>query len=57
VDDFEESPVTAKMIAKTAPLKQWQMARESRRRIKYVFDKEGIRLPFPHRTLFMEQDN
>lgn len=55
VDKFGESEVTIKMIAKTAPLKQWDVARELRRRVKYAFDKEGIEIPFPHRTLFIRE--
>ena len=29
---------------KTLPSKQWEVGREFRRRVKYRFDKEGIRL-------------
>jgi small-conductance mechanosensitive channel len=56
VDDFGDSQVTIKMLAKTCPLKQWEVARELRRRIKYAFDKEGIEIPFPHRTLFLRKE-
>jgi small conductance mechanosensitive channel len=51
VDGFAESAVTIKIRFKTLPLKQWQVARELRRRIKQRFDAEGIEIPFPHRTL------
>jgi small conductance mechanosensitive channel len=47
VDDFKESAVTLKMRIKTVPLKQWEVGRELRRRIKQVFDREGVRLPLP----------
>jgi small conductance mechanosensitive channel len=56
VDDFGDSAVTIKMLAKTCPLKQWDVGRELRRRIKYAFDKEGIEIPFPHRTLFLRKE-
>jgi small-conductance mechanosensitive channel len=56
VDDFGDSQVTIKMMAKTSPLKQWEVARELRRRIKYAFDKQGIEIPFPHRTLFLRKE-
>jgi len=56
VDDFGDSQVTIKMLAKTSPLRQWEVARELRRRIKYAFDKEGIEIPFPHRTLFLRKE-
>jgi small-conductance mechanosensitive channel len=45
VDDFKDSVVTLKMRIKTVPLKQWDVGRELRRRIKIVFDREGIRIP------------
>jgi moderate conductance mechanosensitive channel len=47
VDDFKESSVTMKFRIKTVPLKQWEVGRELRRRIKRVFDARGIRIPFP----------
>ncbi len=56
VDDFGDSQVTIKMLAKTRPLKQWDVGRELRRRIKYAFDKEKIEIPFPHRTLFLRKE-
>lgn len=56
VDDFGDSAVTIKMLAKTCPLKQWDVGRELKRRIKYAFDKEGIEIPFPHRTLFLRKE-
>ncbi len=48
VDAFEASQVTIKIRVKTLPLKQWDVARELRRRIKKTFDARGIELPFPH---------
>jgi small conductance mechanosensitive channel len=56
VDNFGESEVTIKMIAKTLPLKQWEVARELRRRIKYAFDQKGIEIPFPQRTLWIQKE-
>ena len=47
VDDFKESAVTLKVRIKTVPLKQWDVGRELRRRIKQVFDREGVRIPLP----------
>ena len=41
-----------KAFFKTMPLKQWQVAREFRRRLKIAFDAEGIEIPFPHRTVY-----
>lgn len=47
VDDFRDSSVTMKFRIKTVPLKQWEVGRELRRRIKQQFDAAGIRIPFP----------
>jgi moderate conductance mechanosensitive channel len=52
VEGFADSAVTVRMVAKTLPLKQWDVARELRRRIKNRFDAEGIELPFPHVTFY-----
>lgn len=47
LDDFKDSAVTLKFRIKTVPLKQWEVGRELRRRIKFVLDREGIRIPSP----------
>ncbi|MDX1624243.1 MAG: mechanosensitive ion channel family protein [Gemmatimonadota bacterium] len=52
VEAFGDSAVTIRMMAKTLPLKQWDLARELRRRIKHRFDEEGIVIPFPQRTVW-----
>jgi small conductance mechanosensitive channel len=36
----------------TKPLKQWEVGRELRRRIKKAFDQHNIEIPFPHRTIY-----
>jgi small conductance mechanosensitive channel len=52
VEQFKESEIIIRMIVKTVPLKQWEVSRELRRRIKNRFDEKGIQIPFPHRVLF-----
>ena len=52
VDGFGESAVIIKIRIKTMPLKQWEVGRELRRRIKKAFDARDIEFPFPHRTLY-----
>jgi small conductance mechanosensitive channel len=54
VERFGESELVIRVVVKTAPLKQWEVGRELRRRIKIRFDKKGIRIPFPHRVLIWE---
>jgi small conductance mechanosensitive channel len=45
IESFAENGVVIRMSAKTLPLKQWEVARELRRRLKYRFDAEGIEIP------------
>jgi small conductance mechanosensitive channel len=52
VERFGESQLVIRMIVKTMPLKQWDVGRELRRRIKNRFDEKGIQIPLPHRVLF-----
>jgi len=51
VEGLNDSQVTIRILAKTLPLKQWEVARELRRRIKARFDREGIQTPYPHRVV------
>ncbi len=51
VDALAESGVTVRMRSKTIPLKQFEVAREFRRRIKLEFEARGIEIPFPQRTV------
>jgi moderate conductance mechanosensitive channel len=55
IDAFNESQMHLKMLIKTAPLKQWDIGRELRKRIKQAFDKEGIEIPFPHPVVFTKE--
>ena len=52
VQALEESAVTIRMQTKTLPLKQWEVGRELRRRVKKRFDAENIEIPFPQVTLY-----
>lgn len=52
VDQFADSAVVIKARLKTLPIKQWEVGREFRRRLKLAFDAENIEIPFPHRTLY-----
>lgn len=52
VDQFGDSAVVIKGRLRTKPIKQWDVGREYRRRLKYAFDKAGIEIPFPHRSIY-----
>ena len=55
VDAFADSQVTVRMRIKTLPLKQWEVGREFRRRIKKAFDARGIEIPFPQRVVYVRE--
>ncbi|MGQ0813139.1 MAG: mechanosensitive ion channel family protein [Gemmatimonadota bacterium] len=52
VESLGDSGVVIRMTAKTLPLKQWDVARELRRRIKNRFAAEAIEIPYPHLTFY-----
>jgi len=52
VDAFADSAVVIKLRIKTLPLKQWEVGRELRRRVKNTFDACGIEIPYPHLTVY-----
>lgn len=51
LDKFADSALIIKGRIKTVPLEQWAVGRELNRRVKIRFDREGIEIPFPQRTL------
>lgn len=56
LDKFQDSSILIKARIKTYPLKQWNVMREFNRRLKIRFEKEGIEIPFPYRTLVLGDD-
>ncbi|MDA0264094.1 MAG: trehalose-phosphatase [Chloroflexi bacterium] len=52
VDSFDDSGIAIKVTGVTKPIRQWEVTGELRRRIKREFDREGIEIPFPHRTIY-----
>ncbi len=57
VDDFADSAVVIKGRLRTIPIKQWEVGREYRRRLKNAFDREGIEIPFPHRSIYFGEES
>ena len=55
VDQFADSAVIIKGRLRTKPIKQWDVGREYRRRLKNLFDQQGIEIPFPHRSVYFSE--
>lgn len=51
VEAFGDSGIDIRVLGVTQPIRQWDVMREFRRRVKIAFDREGIEIPYPHRTL------
>jgi len=45
------------MRIKTVPLKQWEVGRELRKRLKRAFDEQGIEMTFPERVVSVRSDD
>jgi len=56
VDAFEEHAVRLKVRIKTAPLKQWLVGREFRRRINKTLRERGIEMWSSQRTITLRDD-
>ena len=52
LDKFGDSAVVIKARIKTVPSAQWMIGREFNKRLKVEFDKKGVEIPFPHRTIY-----
>jgi moderate conductance mechanosensitive channel len=53
VQALADSSVNVRVLFTTHPGRQWEVAREFRRRVKNRFDAEGITIPFPQRTIHL----
>lgn len=52
VQTLAPDSVVVRVTLKTAPMEQWNVAREMRERIKARFDHEGIEIPLPQRVVW-----
>lgn len=52
VDKLDHMGATVRLWIKTQPLKQWDVAREYRRRLKLAFDREGIPIGVPQQAIW-----
>ncbi len=56
VESLSADAVVVRVVVKTQPLKQWDVAREMRERIKAAFDEHDVELPFPQRSVWLRPD-
>lgn len=52
VENWADSAVNLRFRFKTKALEQWPVRREMLRRLKNEFDRQGIEIPFPSRTVY-----
>jgi small-conductance mechanosensitive channel len=57
VNAFQDSGIEIKVLGTVAPMEQWNVAGQLRRRIKAAFDREGIEIPFPHRVVMIRRED
>jgi len=53
VENLGVDGIAIRLVVKTAPLEQWTVARELRKRIKAAFAEAGIEIPLPQRSLWL----
>ncbi len=57
IDDFSDRGLMVKIWIKTRPLKQFDIAREYRLRLKLAFDKAGILIPVPQQNISLHPNS
>ncbi len=56
VDNFGDSSINIRGRIRTLPGKQWQTKRFFNERLKEIFDRDNIEIPFPQRTLHLRRE-
>jgi small-conductance mechanosensitive channel len=56
VEELADSQVTIRVLARTKPMRQWDVMREFRRRVKNRFDEVGIEIPFPQTAVHIMRE-
>ncbi|MEH2196302.1 MAG: mechanosensitive ion channel family protein [Nostoc sp.] len=57
IDQFGDRGLIIRVWFKTQPLKQWDVAREFRRRLKIALDKAGISISVPQQAIWVNDDH
>ncbi|MET7325842.1 mechanosensitive ion channel family protein [Streptomyces sp. NPDC005549] len=56
VQSLDADGVLVRLAVRTAPLQQWGVTRELRRRVKEALDDAGVEMPFPRRAVWVRTD-
>jgi small conductance mechanosensitive channel len=56
IENLGADAVDIRLVIKTTPGDQWGVGRELRRRLKQAFDRDGIEIPFPQRTMWLRTE-
>ncbi len=54
MEDIGSAGILLRLVVKTVPLEQWDVARELRARIKAAFDAAGVKLPVQRQRITYE---
>ncbi|MEH2300821.1 MAG: mechanosensitive ion channel family protein [Nostoc sp.] len=57
IDQFGDRGLIIRVWIKTQPLKQWDVAREFRRRLKIALDQAGISISVPQQAIWVNDDH
>ena len=55
MQNFGADAISIRLAVKTEPGEQWATGRLIRARLKKAFDTNGIEIPFPQRTVWVNQ--
>ncbi len=55
IDNFGDRGLMIRVWIKTLPLKQWDVGREFRRRLKVTFDHAGFSIPVPQQGIWLNE--
>jgi len=56
VDELSHSGIRIRIWIRTAPLKQWLVAREFRRRLRHAFEHQGVQIGIPQQAWIEKTD-
>jgi moderate conductance mechanosensitive channel len=55
IEQFSDRGILIRVLIKTEPLQQWDVAREFRRRVKIALERAGIPIPVPQQQILFDQ--